>query len=187
MMKMKWDWWCLSCWNSLLMSKMLEFIDEKWMIEFHWDFVRKKWWLEWNNWHYASDSQSMRNFSSKNILSFDRRDCSSRQSYSCLTSKFHEDINEHLLSWKNCYNNDATCVVNLQRWKWYKDHWLDIDSLDCESSYLWWVVTWYRWSWLDERNNNHHLRLCVVSDSAFMHSINLCLFHTQISQKVSWI
>ncbi len=21
MMKMKWDWWCLSCWNSLSMSK----------------------------------------------------------------------------------------------------------------------------------------------------------------------
>jgi len=34
----------------------------------------------------------------KNILSFDKRDCNSRQSYSCLALKFHEDINEHLLS-----------------------------------------------------------------------------------------
>ncbi len=75
----------------------------------------------------------MRNLSSKNILSFDKKDCNSQQSYSCLTLKFHEDINEHFLSWKNCCSNDAICVINLQRWKWYRNHWLDIDSLDCES------------------------------------------------------
>jgi len=40
----------------------------------------------------------MRNISSKNILSFDRRDCNSQQSYSCFASKFYKDINEHLLS-----------------------------------------------------------------------------------------
>jgi len=40
----------------------------------------------------------MRNLSSKNILSFDRKDCSSRQSYSCLASEFREDIDEHFLS-----------------------------------------------------------------------------------------
>ncbi len=155
------------------------------MIEFHQDFVRRKWWLEWNNWHYTSDSQSMRNLSSKNILSFDIKDCSSQQSYLCLASEFHENIDEHLLSWKNCCSNDATYVVNLQRWKWYKDHWLDINSLNCESSYLWWVVTWHKWSWLDERNNNHCSCSCAVSNSALMHLINLCFFHTQICQKAS--
>ncbi len=157
------------------------------MIEFHWDFIRRKWWLEWNNWHCASDSQLTRNFSSKNILSFDKRNCSSQQSYSCLTSEFCKDINEYLLSWKNCCSNDATCVINLQRWKWYRDHWLDIDSLDCESSYLWWVMTRHKWSWLDERSNDHRLCSCAVSDSAFMHSINLCFSHTQICQEASQI
>ena len=157
---------------------MLEFIDERWKIEFYWDFVRRKQWLEWNNWHCASNSQSMRNYSSKNILSFDRKDCNNQQSYSCLASEFHEDINEHLLSQKSCYSNDATYVINLQRWKWYKDHWFNIDSLDCKFSYLWWVMTRHRWSWLDERNNNHRSYSCVVSDSAFMHLINLCLSHT---------
>ncbi len=96
---------------------MLELTDERWMIKFHWDFVRRKWELKWNNWHCASDSQSMRDLSLKNILSFDRRDCSSQQSYSCLASEFCKNINEHLLSWKSCHSNDATCVVNLQRWK----------------------------------------------------------------------
>jgi len=57
----------------------------------------------------------MRNFSSKNILSFDRKDCNNQQSYSCLASEFHEDINEHFLSQKSCYSNDATYVINLQR------------------------------------------------------------------------
>ncbi len=56
---------------------MLELINEKWMIEFHQDFVRKEQWLKWNNWHCASDSQSMRNLSSKNIFSFDKKDCNS--------------------------------------------------------------------------------------------------------------
>ncbi len=112
------------------------------MIEFHQDFIRRRRWLKWNNWHDASDSQSMRNFLSKNILSFDRRDCSSWQSYLYLASKFCKDINEHLLSWKNCCSNDVTYVINLQRWKWCKDHWLNIDSLNCESSYLWWIMTY---------------------------------------------
>ncbi len=76
---------------------MFKLINERWMIKFHRDFVRKKQWLKWNNWHCTSDSQSTRNFSLKNILSFDKRDCSSQQSYSCLASEFHEDINEHLL------------------------------------------------------------------------------------------
>ncbi len=120
----------------------------------------------------------MKNLSSKNVLSFDKRDCNNRQSYSCLASEFHENINEHLLSWKNCCSNDATCIINLQRWKWYKDYWFDIDSLDCESSYLWWVVTWHKWSWLDERNNDHHSCSCAVLDSALMHSIDLCFSHT---------
>jgi len=57
----------------------------------------------------------MRNLSSKNVLSFDKRDCSSQQSYSCLASEFHEDIDEHLLSRKSCRSNDVTCVVNLRR------------------------------------------------------------------------
>ncbi len=166
---------------------MLEFIDEKSMIEFHWNFIRKKQWLEWNNWHCASNNQSMRNLSSKNILSFDRKDCNNQQSYSCLASKFREDINEHLLSWKNCHSNDVTYVINLWRWKWYKDHWLDIDSLDCKSSYLWWIMTWYRWSWLNERNNDCRSHSCIMSDSAFMHSINLCFSHIQICWEVSWI
>jgi len=157
------------------------------MIKFHQDFIRRRWQFEWNNWHYASDNQSTRNLFSKNILSFDRRDCSNQQSYSCLASRFRENINEHLLSWKNCCSNDVTYIINLQRWKWYKDYWLDIDSLDCESSYLWWVVTWYRRSWLDERDNDHHSRSYVVSDSALMHSINLCFSHTQICQEASWI
>ena len=120
----------------------------------------------------------MKNLSSKNVLSFDKRDCNNRQSYSCLASKFHENINEHFLSWKNCCSNDATCIINLQRWKWYKDYWFNIDSLDCESSYLWWVVTRHKWSWLDERNNDHHSYSCAVSDSALMHSIDLCFSHT---------
>ena len=166
---------------------MLELTDERWMIKFHWDFVRRKWELKWNNWHCASDSQSMRNLSLKNILSFDRRDCSSQQSYSCLASEFCKNINEHLLSWKSCHSNDATCVVNLQRWKWYKDHWLNIDSLNCESSYLWWVMTQHKWSWLNERNNDHYSHSCVVSNSALMHSINLCSSHIQICQEASWI
>ncbi len=157
---------------------MLKFIDERWMIKFHQDFIERKWWLKWNNWHYASDSQLMRNLSSKNVLSFDRRNCNNQQSYSCFASKFREDINEHLLSWKNCHNNDVTYVINLQRWKWYKDHWLNIDSLNCESFYLWWVMTWHKWSWLDERNNDYRSCSCVVSDFAFMHLIDLCLFHT---------
>ncbi len=129
----------------------------------------------------------MRNLSSKNILSFNRKDCNSWQSYSCFASEFHKDINEHFLSWKNCCNNDATYIINLRRWKWYKDHWLNIDSLDCKSSYLWWVMTQYKWSWLNERNNDHHLCSCVVSDFAFMHLINLYLFHIQICWKASWI
>ncbi len=162
---------------------MLEFIDEKWIIEFHWNFIRRRQRLKWNNWHYVSDSQSTRNLSSKNILFFERRDCNSWQSYSCLASKFHENIDEHLLSWKNCHSNCATCVINLWRWKWYRDHWLDIDSLNCESSYLWWIMTRHKWSWLDERNNDHRSRSCVVSDSALMHSINLCSSHTQICQE----
>ncbi len=107
------------------------------MIEFHQDFIRRKQWLEWNNWHCASDSQSMRNLSLKNVLSFDKKDCNNQQSYLCLTSEFHENINEHLLSWKNCCSNDTTYVINLRRWKWYKDHWFNIDSLNCEFSYLW--------------------------------------------------
>ncbi len=127
----------------------------------------------------------MRNLSSKNILSFDRRNCSSWQSYSCFTSKFCKDINEHLLSWKNCHSNDVTYVINLRRWKWYKDHWLDIDSLDCEFSYLWWIMTQHRWSWLNERNNDHHSCLCAVSDFTFMHSIDLCLSHIQICWEAS--
>ncbi len=57
----------------------------------------------------------MKNLSSKNILSFDRKDCNSQQSYLCLALKFHEDINEHLLSWKSCHSNDVTYVINLQR------------------------------------------------------------------------
>ncbi len=157
---------------------MLELIDEKWMIEFHQDFVRRKWWFEWNNWHYASDSQSMKNLSSTNVFSFDRRDYNSQQSYSCLASEFREDINEHLLSQKNCCSNDTICIINLQRWKWCKDHWFNIDSLNCKSSYLWWIMTWHKWSWLNERSNDHHSRSCAVSDSAFMHSINLCFSHT---------
>ncbi len=157
------------------------------MIEFHQNFIRRRWWLKWNNWHYASNSQSMRNLSLKNILSFDRRNCSSQQSYSYFASKFHKDINEHLLSQKNCCSNDATYVINLRKWKWYKDHWLDINSLNCEFSYLWWVVTRHRWSWLDERDNNHHSCLYVVSDSALMHSINLCFSYIQICQEASWI
>ncbi len=40
----------------------------------------------------------MKNLSLKNIFSFDRRNCSSQQSYLCLASEFHENINEHLLS-----------------------------------------------------------------------------------------
>ncbi len=83
------------------------------MIEFHQDFIKRRWQLEWNNCHCASDSQSIRNFSSKNILSFDRKDCSNQQSYSCFALKFHENINEHLLSWKNCHSNDAIYVINL--------------------------------------------------------------------------
>ncbi len=129
----------------------------------------------------------MRNLSSKNILSFDRRDCSSQQNYSCFTSKFCENINEHLLSWKSCCSNDIICVINLQRWKWYKDHWLDIDSLNCEFSYLWWVMTRHKWSWLDEKDNDHCSCLCAVSDSAFMHLINLCSSHTLICWEASWI
>ena len=92
------------------------------MIEFHQDFIKKKRWLKWNNWHCVLNSQSTRNLSSKNILSFDKKDCNNQQSYSCLASEFHENINKHLLFWKNCCSNDATCVINLQRWKWYKDH-----------------------------------------------------------------
>jgi len=57
----------------------------------------------------------MRNLSLKNILSFDKKDCSSQQSYSCLASEFCENIDEHLLSQKNCHSNDATYVINLQR------------------------------------------------------------------------
>ncbi len=154
------------------------------MIKFHQDFIRKRWWLEWNNWHYASNNQSTRNLSSKNILSFDKRDCSNQQSYSCLASKFHEDIVEHLSTWKSCHSNDATYIINLQRWKWYKDHWLYINSSNYESSYLWWVVTWHKRSWLDERNNDRRLRSCAVSDSAFKHSIDFCLFHIQIFEKL---
>ncbi len=119
----------------------------------------------------------MKNLSSKNVLSFDRIDCNNQQSYSCLASEFHENIDEHLLSQKNCCSDDVTYVINLQRWKWYKDHWLDIDLLNCESSYLWWIITQHKWSWLNERNNNHHSHSCAVSDSAFMHSINLCSSH----------
>ena len=166
---------------------MLELIDERWMIEFHWDFIRRKWWLEWNNWHCASDNQSMKNLSSKNILSFNRRDCNSQQSYSCFASKFCKDINKHLLSWKNCCSNDATYVINLQRWKWYKNHWLDIDSLNCASSYLWWIMTQHKWSWLNERSNDHHSHSCAVSDSALMHSIDLCSSYTQICEEASQI
>ena len=159
---------------------MFKLIDERWMIKFHQDFIRKRWWLKWNNWHCASDSQLIKNLSLKNILSFDKRDCSSQQSYSCFTSEFHEDINKHLLSWKNCCNNDVVYVINLQRWKWYKDHWLNIDSLDCESSYLWWIMTRHKWSWLNERDNDHHSCLYIVSNSALMYSIDLCLSHIQI-------
>ncbi len=147
------------------------------MIEFHQDFIRRRWWLKWNNWHCTSDSQSMRNLSSKNILSFDKRDCNNQQSYSCLTSEFRENIDEHLLFWKSCCSNDVTYVINLQRWKWYRDHWFNIDSLDCEFSYLWWIITQHRWSWLDKRDNDHLSCSCTVSDSALMHSINLCFFH----------
>ncbi len=148
------------------------------MIKFHWNFIRRRWWLKWNNWHCALDNQSMKNLSSKSILSFDRRGCSSQQSYSCLTSEFRENIVKHLSIWKNCCSNDATCVVNLQRWEWYKDHWLYINSSNYESSYLWWIMTWHKQSWFNERNNNHHLRSCAVSDFAFRHSIDLCLSHT---------
>ncbi len=119
----------------------------------------------------------MRNLSSKNILSFNKKDCNSQQSYSCLTSEFYENINEHILSWKNCHNNDATYVINLQRWKWYKDHWFDINSLNCESSYLWWIMTRHKWFWLDERKNDHYSCRCAVLDSALMHLINLCSSH----------
>ncbi len=166
---------------------MLEFINKRWMIKFHQDFIRRKWWFEWNNWHCTSDSQSMKNLSSKNVLSFNKRDCNSWQSYSYLASKFHKNINDHLLSWKNYCSNDVTYVINLQRWKWYKDHWLDIDSLDCKSSYLWWVVTQHRWSWLDEKDNDHHSCSYVVSNSALMHLIDLCSSHIQIYQEASWI
>ncbi len=92
---------------------MLKFIDERWKIEFHWDFIRKRWQFEWNNWYYALNSQLMRNLSWKNIFSFDKRNCNNQQSYSCFTSKFHENINEHLLSWKNCCSNNVTYVINL--------------------------------------------------------------------------
>ncbi len=78
----------------------------------------------------------MKNLSLKNVLSFNKRNCNNQQSYSCFTSKFHENINEHLLFWKNCYSNDVTYIINLQRWKWYKDHWLDIDLLNDEFFYL---------------------------------------------------
>ncbi len=162
---------------------MLKLIDERWMIESHWDFVRRKWWLKWYNWHCISCSQLMRSLSSRNVLSSDKRDCSNQQSYLCLASKFHEDIVKHLSTWKNCCSNDATYVVNLQRWKWYKDHWLNIDSLNYESSYLWWVITWHKWSWLDERDNDHRLCSCIVSNFALRHSNDLCLFHTQICWK----
>ncbi len=57
----------------------------------------------------------MKNLSSKNILSFDRRNCNSQQSYSCFASKFCKNINEHLLSWKNYHSNDAIYIINLQR------------------------------------------------------------------------
>ncbi len=57
---------------------MLKFINEKWMIEFYQNFVKRKQWLEWNNWHYTLNNQSTRNLSSKNILSFDKKNCSSQ-------------------------------------------------------------------------------------------------------------
>ncbi len=129
----------------------------------------------------------MRSLSSRNILSSNRKDCSSQQSYLCLASKFYEDIIKHLSTWKNCRSNDATCIISLQRWKWYRDHWLDIDSLNYESSYLWWVMTQHKRSWLNERNNDRHLRSCAVSDSALRHLNDFCLFHTQICWKAFWI
>ncbi len=129
----------------------------------------------------------MKSLLSRNILSSDRRDCNSQQSYLYLASEFRENIVKHLLTQKNCCNNDATYVINLQRWKWYRNHWLDIDSLNCKFSYLWWVVTWHKWSWLNKRNNNHCSCSCTVSDSAFMHSIDLCFSHTQICWEASWI
>ncbi len=61
-----------------------------------------------------------------------------------LLQSFIKNIVKHLSIWKSCCNNDATYVVNLQRWEWYKNHWFNINSLNCESSYLWWVVTWYK-------------------------------------------
>ncbi len=129
----------------------------------------------------------MRNLSSKNVLSFNKRDCNNQQSYSYFASKFYKDINKHLLYWKNCHSNDATYVINLQRWKWYRNHWLNIDSLNCESSYLWWIITRHRQFWLDEKDNDHRSCSCVVSDSAFMHLIDFCSSHTQICQEASWI
>ena len=85
------------------------------MIEFHQDFIRRKWWFEWNNWHCTLNSQSIKNLSSKNILSFDRRNCNSQQSYSCFALKFYKNINKHLLSWKNYHSNNAIYIINLQR------------------------------------------------------------------------
>jgi len=157
------------------------------MIEFHQDFIRRMQWLKWYNWHCISCSQSTRSFSSRNIFSSNKKDCSSWQNYLCFALEFCKNIIKHLLIWKNCYSNNTIYVINLQRWKWYKDHWLNIDSLNYESSYLWWVVTQHKQSWLNWRSNNCCLCSCIVSDSAFRHLINLCFFHIQICQKAFWI
>ncbi len=143
------------------------------MIKFHQDFIRRKWWFKWNNWHCASNSQLMRNLSSKNVLSFDKRNCSNWQSYSCFTSEFHENINEHLLSQKNCCSNDIIYIFNLQRWKWCKNHWFNIDSLNYKFSYLWWIMTWHKWSWLNERNNDCHSHSCAVSSIIWWNQLKL--------------
>ena len=83
-----------------------------------------------------------------------------------------------LQQWHNLYHQFAKMKI-IQRS--LTQYWL----LDCKSSYLWWDMTQQRWSWLDKRDNDHHSCSCAVSDSALMHSINLCFFYIQICQEAS--
>jgi len=45
----------------------------------------------------SSQDVNMKTQLDDQFISFDKKDCSNQQSYSCLALKFHEDINEHLL------------------------------------------------------------------------------------------
>jgi len=45
----------------------------------------------------SSQDVNMKTQLDDQFISFDKKDCSNQQSYSCLALKFHEDINKHLL------------------------------------------------------------------------------------------